>query len=131
MHKIRPILEHTMSACQFPTADTTAFRLAALLEEYEQHVGELTSTWLDAALYARVSREIGEMRLLCAALPLLSVPWVHLLISHAELVHCLWTCPPDGEESHPAERCKAHHLVAIRALRQKCLFHFTRIERVP
>ena len=69
-----------MSARQLPAPDATAFRLAALLEQYEQDVEELAATWRDAGLYERVSREIDEMRLLCAGLPMLSAPWVHVLI---------------------------------------------------
>lgn len=86
-----------MSARELPAVDAMAFRLAVLLEQYEQDVEELTSTWFDPALYARVSRELGEMRLLCAQLPLLSVQSIDLLISHAELVHCLWTGSPTGK----------------------------------
>lgn len=55
-----------------------AFRLAAMPEKYEEDIEELTSTWLDAVLYARISGDPGEMRVLCAACPSLSVPWVHL-----------------------------------------------------
>ena len=117
-----------MSAREFPPDDATAFRLAALLEQYEQDVEELPFPCLDAAFYQRVSRELGEMRVLCAGLPLLSVPWVHLRISHAELVHGLWSASASGEDSDH-ERRKAHHQAAIRALRQKCLGHFTRVER--
>lgn len=117
-----------MSAREFPAIDATAFQLAALLEQYEQDVEQLTSTWLDAALYERVCRELGDMRLLCAGLPLLSVPWVNLLISHAELMHCLWRGAPGGGASSPAERCKERHLVAIHTLREKCLGHFSRTE---
>lgn len=117
-----------MSAPQFRALDAVAFQLAALLEKYEEDVEELASRWPDTTLYTRVSREIDEMRLLCASLPLLSVPWVHLLISHAELMHCLWKCTAGGK-SRAAEDCKANHYIAIRALREKCLYHFSRMER--
>jgi hypothetical protein len=119
-----------MSARELPSTDATAFRLAAMLEQYEQDVEELTSTWLDTVLYARISADLREMRLLCAGCPALSVPWVHLLIAHAELMHCMWAARPDGGEQPTAERCKAAHLLATRALRQQCLRHFTGTERM-
>ena len=118
-----------MSARELPHVAASAFCLAALLEQYEQDVDQLTSTWCDADLYERVNQELGQMRLLCGGLPMLSVAWVHVLISHAELVHCLWRGMAGAKGSRPAEDCKADHLLAVRALRQKCLHHFSRIER--
>ena len=117
-----------MSARQLPATDAIAFQLAALLEQYEQSIDDLTSAGFDAALYGRVSRELGDMRLLCARLPLLSVAWVHLLISHAELMHDLWREAPGSAATPAAEHCRARHLLAIRALRQQCLAHFIRTE---
>lgn len=116
-----------MSARELPAPDVTAFRLAALLERYEQDVEELTSGWPDADLHAEASRRLGEMRLLCAGCPVLSVPWVHVLISHTELLHCMWMESPE-EAPRGAQRCKAEHLLAVRALRDKCLQQFTRTE---
>lgn len=117
-----------MSARHFSAPATTAFRLAATLEQYEQHLGVLTSNWPDAAIYERVSRELAEMRLLCAGLPQLSVPWMHLQISHTQLVHCLWSSSADADF---VEGCKALHLAAIRALRGRCLDGFSRVEGSP
>jgi len=118
-----------MSAREFPAVDAIAFRLAALLEQYEQDVEELTATWWDAKVYERVNQGLSEMRLLCASLPLMSVPWVHVLISHAELVNCLWKRAKNPKEPRSSEDCKAEHLLAVGALRQKCLRHFSRMGR--
>lgn len=118
-----------MSARPLPATDATAFRIAALLEQYEQDVEDLESPWPDVELHARMSRDLDEMRVLCAAVPLLSVPWVHLMISNAEFLHCLRSGPAGGEPSVAARRCKGEHLVAIRALRERCLSNFTRVER--
>jgi hypothetical protein len=118
-----------MSAREFPAVDATAFRLAALLEQYEQDVEELTATWWNAEVYERVNQGLSEMRLLCAGLPQMSVAWVHVLISHAELVNCLWRSATKPQDCRSPEDCKAEHLLAVGALRQKCLRHFSRIGR--
>lgn len=116
-----------MSARPLPVADATALRLVALLEQYRQDIEDLKSTWLDAEHYARVSRGLEEMRVLCAGLPMLSVPWMQLMISNAELVNCLWTASASGEVAG-VQRCKAEHLVAIHALRDTCHCYFTLVE---
>jgi hypothetical protein len=118
-----------LSAPEFRTIEAAAFQLAALLERYEEHVEELTSTWLDMELYVKVGKEVDEMRLHCATLPQLSVPWVHLLISHTELVHCLWKTSPDGQPSAKLADCRGKHAIAIRALREKCTYYFSRMDR--
>lgn len=119
-----------MSAHQRTAIDATALRLAALLEQYERDVEELTSTPADTALCVRFRRGVDDIRRLCAACPVLSVPWLHVLISHAELVHCLWPGSSAAADTGVAERCKAHHLVAVRAFRQQCLRHLACTERV-
>jgi hypothetical protein len=118
-----------LSAPQFRAIDAAAFQLAALLERYEEHVEQLVLSWLDMDLYAQVGREVDEMRLHCASLPQLSVPWVHLLISHTELIHCLWKCSPAGEPSPLLVECRGKHATAIRDLREKCIYYFSRMER--
>lgn len=116
-----------MSADQFRSPDVAAFQLAALLENYEEHVEQLTSTSLDGAVHAQVRRELDEMRIVCVRLPLLSVPWLHVLISHAELVQCLWDFAQPGAKSTP-DRSKERHLAAIGELRMLCLRQFDRVE---
>lgn len=108
-----------MSARQSPSVDATAFRLAALLEQYEEDIEDLTSPWLDCAAYARVTRCMGEMRPLCAGLPLLSVASLQLLITHFELLHCLWNAA--GPDAADTRARKADHLGAVRTLRSLCL----------
>ena len=66
------------------------------------------------------------MRVLCAGLPLMSVAWLHVLISHAELVNCLWRSSAKPKDCRTSEDCKEEHLLAVRALRKKCLRHFSR-----
>lgn len=106
-----------MSGSDPQAIEATARHLVAALEEYERDARALVATWLDMDLYTTVSAEIDELKLCCSALPNLSVPWVSLLISHAELVHCLWRStqprPPQPDE---VERRLEEHLECVRWL---------------
>lgn len=86
-----------MSGCECQAVQA-AEDLDTWLATYEVHVRQLVSTWLDMDLYHTVSAEIDAIRAACGMLPELSVPWVALLVSHAELVHCLWR---RGQPGHP------------------------------
>ena len=79
-----------MTAGECSAMQATAGDVEASLAAYERHVRQLVYTWLDMDLYQLVSAEIDALRKACAGFPQLSVPWVELLVSHAELVHCLW-----------------------------------------
>jgi hypothetical protein len=98
-----------------------AFQLACALERYDEESAELVRTWLDMELYAEVSRRVDEMRRYCASLSRLSAPWVTFLISHSELVFCLW-----GSGSRPCsgrpevQVCVSKHSAALRDLRESC-----------
>lgn len=106
-----------MSGSDSQAIEATARHLMAALEEYERDARALVESWLDMDLYALVSAEIDDLKLCCSSLPNLSVPWVSLLISHAELVHCLWRSsqplPPGPGE---VERRLAEHLECVRWL---------------
>lgn len=106
-----------MSGSDSHAIEATALHLLAALDDYERDARALVESWLDMDLYALVSAEIDELKLCCSTLPNLTVPWVSLLISHAELVHCLWRStqplPPGRDE---VERCLAEHLECVRWL---------------
>ena len=110
-------------------ADAVAFQLVALLEQYEGDADRLATTWLDMELYARVSREVEEMRLYCASLPQVSVAWVRLLIAHAELIHCLWKTGHSSGASPQVAQCSSQHGRAVTELRQKCLWLFSKMDQ--
>ena len=114
-----------MAAREFH-AEATAFQIVALLERYEADVEPLVSADIDLDLYARVSGHIDQMRLLCASLPVISVAWVHLLISHTELMHSLWRSPGGETESPAIDRCRSDLFAAARDLRAKCMYQFSR-----
>jgi hypothetical protein len=117
-----------MSAPQRRAIEAIAFELAAAVKNYEKDTVQLVATWLDMELYQSVSRQVDHMRMLCASLPQLAVPWVNMLISHTELVHCLWKC---GERSAPSaelDECHSRHTSAIVMLRERCVWLFTKVE---
>lgn len=112
-----------MSASHFPAMRATAMQVATALARYERHVRALAATWLDMELYAEVSQEIDEIKVCCAALPQLAVPWTALLVSHAEMIHALWQgagsdAPATREET---QRRLDEHLACIDALARRCV----------
>ena len=119
-----------MSASHAPELDAITFQLAAALETYEQHVTAMVDTWLDMDLYRQVSDEIEEIRMLSAALPQLSVHWVELLITHAELVHSLWRLRFQEDEADRARlgEVRTRHADCIASLRTRCLRLLARSE---
>jgi hypothetical protein len=118
-----------LSASQRRAIQAIAFELVAALENYEEAADQLVATWLDMELYQSVSRQVDHMKTLCASLPQLAVPWVGLLISHSELVHCLWKCGETFLPSKDFEECRARHSRAIVALRERCTWLFTSMDR--
>ena len=119
-----------MSASHAPELDAITLQLAAALEDYEQHVSAMVDAWLDMDLYRHVSDEIEEIRMLSAALPQLSVHWVELLITHAELVHSLWRLRFQEDEGDRARlgEVRARHADCIASLRARCLRLLARSE---
>lgn len=111
-----------MSAVQREAAQASALRVVAALETYEQQVRRLAAEWLDIELYHSASAEIERIRAACAKLPQVSVAWVDLLISHAELVHCLWRSgQPQGASAAALVQQRLHeHLASIAALAERC-----------
>lgn len=97
-----------------------AARLAAALKQYDRQCAEMVRTWLDMELYAAVSARVDEMRACCESLSRLSVPWVAFLISHSELVFCLWRAGSGNSCSPEVQACARSHSVALRDLRQGC-----------
>ncbi len=90
------------------------FKLAAALEKYEMDLRVLADTWLDAELCRRLQAEFGELRILGASLPRLSVAWVAVLVSRTRLLQAL-----GGRTSSAA--ALQEHLLAVDGLRKRCL----------
>lgn len=112
-----------MSASGSPELDAIAFQLVAALEKYDEDAGRMVDTWLDMELYRSVSDQIEQIRLYSAALPRLSVPWVELLIAHAELVHSLWRLRFQHVEADRVrlEEVRARHSHCVAVLRSRCV----------
>jgi hypothetical protein len=119
-----------MSAREASAVDAIAFQLAVALDGYERDVERMVETWLDMDLYGQVSGEIDEIRLFAAGLPQLSVPWVELLIAHAELVHSLWRLRFREQEIDRSmfDAVRTRHTACIASLRARCVRLLARSE---
>lgn len=100
--------------------EAAAARLAAALEQYDTHCAEMVWTWLDMDLYAAVSTLVDEMRPCCDCLPRLWVPWAAFLISHSELVFCLWRAGSANSCDPGVRACARDHALTLRNLRRGC-----------
>jgi hypothetical protein len=112
-----------MSASHAPVLDAVAFQLAAALERYELDLAVLMDTWLDMDRYREVSEQVEQIRMYAAALPQLSVAWVEVLISHAELIHHMWRRQNARPAPAPEEvrELRKRHAAAIERMRAGCL----------
>lgn len=111
-----------MSASQHAAQRATAMQIAGVLRSYERHIVRLVPSWLDVDLYQTASLEIDQVRAWCGTLPGVSVPWIGLLISHADLMLSLW-----NSAGHPPGACDAEirqrldeHVACIHALADRC-----------
>jgi hypothetical protein len=91
------------------------FKLAAALDAYEVHLRALAETWFDPDLLRRVRQDFGQVRLLGAAVPKLSVSCIAVLVSHARLLQAL------RNRTGSAMVSLHEHLGAVDHLRKRCL----------
>jgi hypothetical protein len=106
-----------MSAADHQTREAIALQLIEALEQYEADVRLLCGSWLDMEHYQSVSQQVDDLRLYASALPRISVQWVAVLISHAELIHSLWKArKADATDATAVENLLVDHVVAIRLL---------------
>jgi hypothetical protein len=110
-----------MSARHHDGREAIAFQLAAALARYEDEVGALTASWPDQERYEGVSARVDEIRLYAGELPEVSVGWIAVLISHAELVHALWQGGDQARQSEAVRELVREHVDCIAALRRKAL----------
>jgi hypothetical protein len=110
-----------VSASQQSAQQATAMQIAVALRSYERHIRALVPSRLDVDLYQAASLEIDQLRAWCGTIPATSVPWIGLLISHAELMHALWTHKqhPDGGDEEIQQRLD-EHIGRIQALARRC-----------
>lgn len=100
---------------EFSTRVVT-FKLAAGLERYEMDLRRLAGEFLDAQLWRRLQSEFGELRILGASLPKLSVAWVAVLVSRARLLQA--AC---GRTGPAFAAVLQEHLAAVEGVRRRCL----------
>jgi hypothetical protein len=110
-----------MSARQHAAQQVTAMQIVNALRSYERHIGQLSCGRMDMDVYQATSLEIDQIRAWCGTLPQTSVPWIALLISHADLVYFLWhSTRPDGLPPDGVEQRLREHRALIDALAQRC-----------
>ena len=110
-----------MSATGQAAQRVTAMQIAATLRSYERHIGQLASGPLDMDVYQAASLEIDQLRAWCGTLPQVSVPWIGLLIAHADLVYLLWRDVGKDASAAPEMRDRLRvHRAATRALLLRC-----------
>lgn len=100
--------------------DATAFHIAATLEEYEERVSHLVAHRREMEPYADVVKEFGRLRSYCASLPQLSVPWVDLLISHSQLLDCLWHMRDQDRDASKLQQRLHRHAASVAVLATRC-----------
>jgi hypothetical protein len=97
------------------SARVVTFKLAAALEAYEMDIRALARTWRDPVLFRRLQEQFGELRILGASLPKLSVSWVAVLVSRTKLLDALYS------RGGAAASALHEHLAAVEGLRRGCL----------
>ncbi|GAC1608587.1 MAG: hypothetical protein NVS3B2_18090 [Ramlibacter sp.] len=94
-----------------------AFRVAAVLEAYQQQLDTLASDWLNRPLYRKATAQLEELRSLLGALPQLAVDLVEVVVCHAKLLHLLQAQATGGDLS----QLQLRQTDAVVALRRKTL----------
>jgi hypothetical protein len=117
-----------MSASPAPALDAIALSLVTAIGQYERDVAALLARWPDMLSYTMVSSGMDTLRDYSNALPQATVPFVMLLIAHAELIQFLW-CP--GDDPAEGDEVRATHNAAVEDLRRHCLEALESVPRRP
>lgn len=87
----------------YQAAETAqALQLISEVERYQEWVEAFVSAPHDHAVYDRLSRAMEALRLSCIGVLELSIPYLGLLVAHAELVRARWRVD-NGMEGHVGE----------------------------
>lgn len=97
------------------SARVVTFKLAAALEKYEMDLRSLAQPWYDPDVFRRLQEQFGELRMLGASLPRLSVSWVAVLVSRTKLLQAI------AQRTSAAGSALHDHLVAVERLHARCL----------
>ena len=97
------------------SARVVTFKFAAALEKYEMDLRALAEPWIEPEVFRRLHEQFGELRMLGASLPRLSVSWVAVLVSRTKLLHALGQC------TAAAGLALHEHLAAVERLHARCL----------
>ncbi|MES2939237.1 MAG: hypothetical protein V4864_16240 [Pseudomonadota bacterium] len=86
-----------------------ALRLVAAADAYAQNLELLVAGGYDPELYALLSRQFQQVLVCAHALPEVSLAWIAVLVSRAELTQCLWRLSrSSGPAPELAERYATH-----------------------
>lgn len=110
-----------VSPSHFPELNATLLQLLSELQDYEAHVHRLARDWesdREPELFGEFGRAMDRMRGPAGAVPLISVQWLMLLISHTELMHNLWRASR-GEPLDVATQVQ-DHLSCVHTLATRC-----------
>jgi len=100
-----------------PLLRSEAAEVLLALLSYEQTGIRLVQTWLDMEVYSEFSRQIDAIRTRGPSVPSLTVPLLHLVIAHSELVCTLWQNASVGGGAARLKEVEERHAQAIEALR--------------
>jgi hypothetical protein len=96
-----------------------AFQLLAALDEYDQDLRPLVRGY-DPERYASLARQFDQLRLYAGSLPELSVAWVAVLVSRAEMTFNLFRAQHDPQAREGVAGFIERHRTEVEELRGSC-----------
>ena len=102
------------------SAQATAMKLVAALQEYSRQVDVLVRIGWEIENYKAAADLFAEMRSHAASLPEVYVGWLELLISRYEFAQALWEVRTSPDAAAHLSRCHAKHAAAIVKLHAGC-----------
>jgi hypothetical protein len=98
---------------------TVALQMLAALQAYDEDLLPLARGY-DPERYARLAEQFDQLRLHAASLPELSVPWVAVLVSRAEMTFTLFKAQQDANARSSVTQFIERHRIEVRELRGRC-----------
>lgn len=99
--------------------DAIAMQLLAALEKYDRELLPLARGY-DPERYADLAQQFDQLRLYAASLPELSVTWVGVLVSRAEMTFNLFKAQQDAQARSAVVEFIDRHRVEVEELRGAC-----------
>jgi hypothetical protein len=96
-----------------------ASQLLSALDEYDQDLQPLARGY-DPERYASLAQQFDQLRLYAASLPELSLPWVSVLVSRAEMTFNLFRAQQDANARAEVVAFIERHRTQVEELRGSC-----------